>query len=447
MGNTYTEQVLKKKYDSRTKVESIAMIDVGFTSEIPRTVGPDGEDFTSFLEISGGIGWSGTRQAARAAAGQGQQRGNGAFQAIKNSAGAIKGEARVRQRDVERGNDGNAAALRAIAASVDGHLKNFGPMVEWMVTNSSVDMRMCTATIASGVLTITSNAEHVNRFLKDMPLVASLTPGTSGSLVGSGSIGYVQNVGRLGATPTVTVSGTSGGAAGTPSGWPEATTLYIFLNGVYAPSNGGAGIDAASDGDTSGFVLDTLESWNPAAGSVSLATPFKTMVRNVDDLMAGITLTAAEVANLNILQRIEKLAVVGRSRGRWPRNRMVNAYVQTIRFNEAAQLIKREDMRMAGFALKDQGKAKTGYNYIEITCIGGDIRLEECPLYEPDVCRMLNVSDLNIHSAAGFPNVVGDIDGLRWIRDPDTDEYVLQYSAHASLRTRNPGMLAQCPLD
>ena len=447
MGNTYAEQVLKKKYDSRTKIDSIAFQDVGFINDIPRTVGPDGEDFTSFLELSGGIGWSGTRQAARAAAGQGAQRGNGSFQAIKNSAGAIKGEARVRQRDVERGNEGSAAALRAVAASVDGHLKNFGPMVEWMATNSSVDMRLCTITIASGVCTITSNPEHINRVIEDMTLVASTTPGTSGSLVGSGSIGYVKAVTHLGATPTFSVSPSSGGAVGTPSGWPEATTLYVFLNGVYAPSNGGAGIDGGTDGDESGFVLDTIESWNPAAGSVSLSAPFKTMVRSTNDLMAGITLTAAEVANLNILQRIEKLAVVGRSRGRWPRNRMVNAYVQTIRFNEAAQLIKREDMRMAGFALKDQGKAKTGYNYIVITCIGGEIRLEECPLYEPDVCRMLNPDDGNIHSAAGFPNVVGDIDGLKWIRDPDTDQYVLQYSAHASLRFRNPGMLAQCPLD
>lgn len=194
-------------------------------------------------------------------------------------------------------------------------------------------------------------------------------------------------------------------------------------------------------------MFDSIESWNPASGSVTLSTPFKTMNRATEDLLAGITLDSTDVANLNILQRIEKLAVVGRSRGGWKRDRMVNAYVHTVRFNEAAQLLRREDVRQAGYHMTNSGKAETGYKFIELTCIGADIRLEECPLYDPNICRMMNPEDWNIHSSHGFPQVVSDIDGLRWIRDKDNDTYVLQYSAYPSIRTRNPAMTAQCPLN
>jgi hypothetical protein len=171
------------------------------------------------------------------------------------------------------------------------------------------------------------------------------------------------------------------------------------------------------------------------------------MVRSTEELLAGVVLSPTEVANLNILERIELLAVTGRSRAGWKKDSTIVAYVHTTRFNEAAQLLRTEDMRNRGFHMKDSGKAETGYKYIEITCIGADVRLEECPLYDTRICRMLNAEDWEIHSSHGFPQVVSDIDGLRWIRDKDNDTYVLQYSAYPSIRTRNPAMSAQCPLD
>jgi hypothetical protein len=104
-------------------------------------------------------------------------------------------------------------------------------------------------------------------------------------------------------------------------------------------------------------------------------------------------------------------------------------------------------MRKVGFNETGSGKGKTGYKYVEITCIGGDIRLMECPMYEVNICRMLDPKDWEIQSAGGFPQVVSDIDGLRWIRDPDTDSYVLQYSAFVSIRPTKLQTTAQCPLN
>jgi hypothetical protein len=441
VGNTYTEQLLKRKYDTHEKVANLALMPTRFLSAVKRSVNPDGESFTSFIQISGGVGWGGTRAGARAVANQGGRRGNGSFQQIKNSQGCLKGEVVVTEREVKRGNSGDAAALRAMGAHVDGHLKQSGQMLEWMVTSKSIGMFVCTATISSGVCTITSNAEHINRVRPDMILVASATEGVSGSLLGGGSQGFVKKVGRSGSSPTFTVSTTSGGDAGTPAGWTG--TMYLFMLSVYAPSNGGAGYDAGVDGDTSGFVLDNLASWCPESAPSS--TLFKGMDRTVDEVLGGIRLTASEVVGLNILQRIEKLAVVARSRYGWT-DATKKAYVHTIRFNEASQLLQRTDIREAGYRVTDSGKTKYGYKYIEVQCIGADIRLEECPMFDPDVCWMTDPEDWTLHSAHGIPAVMDD-DGLKWIRDPNTDSYALQYTGYASLRTTNPTNLARCPLN
>lgn len=442
MGNTYAEQLFKRKYDTAEKVANIAIMPTRFLSAVKRTTSPDGESFTSFIQISGGVGWSGTRAGARAIAGQGGGRGNGSFQQIKNAQGCLKGEVLVTERNVKRGNSGDAAALRAMAAAVDGHLAQSGQLFEWQVTGASAGLPICSGTISSGVVTITSNAEHISRLHQDQILIASATEGVSGSALGGGSQGFVVRVGRSGASPTFTVSTTSGGSAATPAGWTG--TMFFFILGMYAPANLGAGNDNGVDGDTSGFLLDTLSSWCPAAAPG--ATAFKSMDRTVDEKLGGLRLTAGEVATLNILQRVELLAVTGVSRYGWT-DQTKCAYVHTKRFNEASQLLQRTDIREAGFNVTDQGKTKYGYKYIELTCTGGmSIRLEAGPMFDPDILWMTDPSDWTLHSAHGYPAVIDD-DGLKWVRDPNTDSFVLQYSGYGSLRTTNPSQLARCPLN
>jgi len=196
------------------------------------------------------------------------------------------------------------------------------------------------------------------------------------------------------------------------------------------------------DGDTSGFLLDTFTSWNPA--TAPSATLFKNMDRTVDERLSGIRLLAAEVVGLNILQRIEKLAVLARSRFFWDGVTSC-AYVHTSRYNEISQLMQRSDVREV-YQQKQKGETAYGYKYVELTCVTGTFMIKEGPMFDPDICWMTDTADWELHSAAGFPAVIDD-DGLKWIRDPNTDTYVLQYSGYGSLRTRNPSKLARCPLN
>ncbi len=437
MGTTFTEQLLKRKYASGAKVQHAGLLATRFLKDCNTLTDPGGESFNSFLTISGGVGWSSTRTAAQAIADQGGQRGNGAFQQIRNSYGKVAGEVTIREFAIKQAESGSAAAMRAIGAHVDLHLKQFGQMAEWMVMGHR-GLSLCTFTISTGVCTVTSNPEHISRIRPDMLLVASAADGTSGSLLGSGSIGYVIAVTRSGASPTFTVSATSGGAAGTPASWTG--TMYAFISGTWFGSNGGGGTDG---GTNEGFVIDTIDSWVPAAAPA--ATAFKTMDRTIDEVLGGVRLTASEVATLNMAQRLELLAVTGRSRFGWDDTSGYRAYVHTTRFNELNQLLQRTDMRTAGYS-GTQSKSSYGYNVISMCSIGANVEVVDAPFMDPTFAWMLNPKNWLLHSSAGWPAVMDD-DGLKFIRKSTLDAYSLQYTGYGSFRTDDPSKTGRVPLN
>lgn len=440
MGQTYTEQLLKRKYSSNSKVVNQSIVNTRFLRDIKRTTNPGGESWNSFLIISGGVGWSGSRTGAQAIADQGGQRGNGAFQQIRNSYGKIAGEVTISEFDIKQGDSGDAAALRATATHVDNHLKMQGQTAEWQILGHR-GMYVCRGTISGGVFTITSNAEHITRIRKDMLLVASTADGTSGSLVSGGSIGYVTKVqGRSGTGPTFTVSTTSGGSAASPSGWEAAGPIYVFIYETWKGANGGAGVDG---GVNQGFLIDTVDSWVPAAAPTN--TLFKNMDRTEDELLGGVRLISGEVQTLNILQRFELLAVTGRSRFGWNDESGMKCYIHTSRFHEANQLLQRTDMRQQGFSGTAE-RTQYGYNVIKMCSIGGNVELVDNPLMDPDYCWMTDPGMWTLHSSAGWPSVM-DEDGLRFVRKSTQDAYSLQYTGYGSLRTEDPSKTGRCPLD
>lgn len=437
MGTTFTEQLLKRKYASGAKVQHAGLLATRFLKDCNTLTDPGGESFNSFLTISGGVGWSSTRTAAQAIADQGGQRGNGAFQQIRNSYGKVAGEVTIREFAIKQAESGSAAAMRAIGAHVDLHLKQFGQMAEWMVMGHR-GLALCTFTISSGICTVTSNPEHISRIRPDMLLVASANDGTTGSLLGSGSTGFVIAVTRSGASPTFTVSATSGGAAGTPSGWTG--TMSAFISGTWFGTVGGGGAD---NGTNEGFVIDTIDSWVPAAAPSSAA--FKTMDRTIDEVLGGVRLTAAEVATLNMAQRLELLAVTGRSRFGWDDTSGYRAYVHTTRFNELNQLLQRTDMRSAGYS-GTQSKSSYGYNVISMCSIGANVEVVDAPFMDPTFGWMLNPKNWLLHSSAGWPAVMDD-DGLKFIRKTTLDAYSLQYTGYGSFRTDDPSKTGRVPLN
>jgi hypothetical protein len=436
VGSTFTEQMFKRKYSTAEKVENASILHTRFLKDVKRETNPGGESFNSFLIISGGVGWSGTRAGAQAISDQGGSRGNGAFQQIRNSYGKIAGEVTIREFAIKQAESGSAAALRAISTHVDNHLDQWGQTAEWMLTGHR-GLYVCAGTISSGVVTITSNAEHISRVRPDMVLVASASNGTSGSLLGGGTLGYVQKVGRSGASPTFTVSTTSGGSAATPAGWTG--TMYFFIVDTWYGSNGGGGVDG---GTNEGFVIDTLDSWVP--DTAPGATLFKNMDRTVDEVLSGVRLSSSEVATLNIAQRLEALAVLGRSRYGWRDDGGMKCYLHTTQFNKLNQLLQRQDVRQAGYSGKLE-KASWGYNVLQMTSIGANVEVVDMPFMDPTYAWMTDPKNWLLHSSAGWPSVMDD-DGLRFVRKQGLDAYSLQYTGYGSFRTEDPSKTGRVPL-
>jgi hypothetical protein len=434
----FTGQMLKRKYSTSEKVENASVVHTRFLKDVKRLTDPGGESFNSFLIISGGVGWSGTRAGAQAVADQGGSRGNGAFQQIRNSYGKIAGEVTIREFAIKQAESGSASALRAISSHVDNHLDQWGQTAEWMLTGHR-GLFVCKGTIdGSGVVTLTSSPEHITRIRPDMILVASASNGTTGSLLGSGSLGYVRSVARSGAAPTFSVSTTSGGNAATPSGWTG--DIYYFLVDTWFGGTGGGGTDG---GVNEGFLIDTLDSWVPETAPDS--TPFKTMNRAFDEVLSGVRLGSTEVQSLNIAQRLELLAVTGRSRFGWNDDGSFKCYLHTTQFNKLNQLLQRQDMRQAGFSGKLE-KASWGYNVIQMTSIGANVEVVDMPLMDPNNAWMTDPKSWLLHSSAGWPSVMDD-DGLRLVRKQSLDAYSLQYTGYGSFRTEDPSKTGRVPLD
>jgi hypothetical protein len=431
-------QLLKRKYSTKEKVENASVIATRFMRDVNRMTDPGGESFNSFLTISGGVGWSGTRAGAQVISDQGGNRGNGQWQQLRNSYGKIAGEVRFDEFAVKQANSKDASALRAIGAHVDNHLKMHGQTAEWQLLGHR-GMFLCSGTISSGVFSITSSPEHINRIRGDLVCVASTANGTSGSLVSSGSQGFVVGVGRSGASPTITFSATSGGSAGSPTGWEAAGTIFLFVVGTNFASNGGAGVDGGVNQE---FMVDTLDSWVPETPPG--ATLFKGMNRTVDEVLGGVRMTAAETAGKNILQIGEELAVIGRSRFGWQDDGFINFYVHTRQFSKASQLLQRTDIRQQGYS-GQPASTQYGYEVIEMRSTGARVRFVDTPMMDTSYGWMTDPKKWLLHSSAGWPNVMDD-DGLRFIRKPTEDAYALQYTGYGSFRTEDPSKTARAPL-
>lgn len=428
-------ELLKRRYSSGEKVENAGLLDTKFLKDVKRTVNPQGESFNSFITVSGGVGWSGNRASAVAISNQavGTGRGNGSFQQIRNSWGKIAGEVRFQEMLIKATDSGDAAAGRHLLMLSQEHLAQFGPMAESWISHADSFLYLFRGTLSTnGLITLTSNPEHISRVRQDMIIVQG--GATPGAALASNN-GFVVGIDRFGATPTITVSSSSGGAGANPATWATTAGLYYYALGTHSAT--GMALD---QGVNSAFMIDNFASWCPEAAPSS--TPYKTMNRAQDNLLGGVRLTAAEVATMNLLQRAEALAVRGKTRAGWDNNEKM-CFVHTIRFNQMQQLLQQSDNRERGYRMSE-GRAEYGYNYINMVSTGANIRIVECPMWDPDVMWIIDPSLWNLHSHAGWPSVVND-DGLRMIRDAENDEFRMQYTGYGSLRTHAPHKIGRCP--
>lgn len=109
-------------------------------------------------------------------------------------------------------------------------------------------------TISTGVITL-DNPQQVVNFEVGMVLVSYSVSGTSATQSTAGALGYVIAVNR--SAGQVTVSATSGGAAGTPANW-STSFPYLAVQGDVSFASGGLAIASGSAQKVAG-----LGAWLP----------------------------------------------------------------------------------------------------------------------------------------------------------------------------------------
>lgn len=425
---------LHERYSRPGKKEAMSKKDRPFLADISTTTG-SGKAFNTPVLLSGGRGFSNTRANAQSISDT--SNGNGTFLEWRSVPGKYKGSLTIDDFLISSSDENFAAYARHLAALTDAHLGEFGGLMSRMILGPP-GLYLFTATVSSGVLTITAaEADRVSEVEVGDQLVASADDftSTSHSLLGSGSIGYVIGASRSGATTTVTVAASDGGAAATPTGWTG--TLYVYRLGEQ-----GGGIDRG----TNAHIIDSIQQYVAATEPTDT---FKGVDRSVDSRLSGVRQTTAEVASLNIEETLENLYDKGRARYGWRGKKKM--YAHTTRFRQLSRSL--ETRRLRGLepmsyskGMRDVGTKKYekfSYAYIALETQSGAYEIVDEPHMPADYILCTDPADWEIMSLdKGFPAVI-DGDGQRILRKTTEDDYEFRTKLYACFKLKPGAMISQ----
>lgn len=182
--------------------------------------------------------------------------------------------ARISGELMESSQTNQAAFLDAAQMEIDNAFSGFGTRLAQQVygdgTGSLGSYGVGTGAISTGVITLDSASSAVN-FAVGQVLTSYSISGATPTVSTGGNLGYVIAVST--SAGTITVSATSGGAAGTPTNWSTSFPYLAIDGNVNFVSNG------LLTGNTS--VITGLLGWIPATNAVG-STLFWNVDRSVD---------------------------------------------------------------------------------------------------------------------------------------------------------------------
>ncbi len=305
------------------------------------------------------------------------------------------------------------AFMRNQKMEIDGLYEAFGDTMGYYVY-SDAGRALGSGTISTGVITL-ANANDAVNFELGQILVASANDGTSSghTLLGSPNLGYVVAVDRN--DGTVTVSATSGGAAGTPTNWTG--TMYFFRSGDF----GGSGATR---------IILGLGAWIPSSDPTSAT--FEGVDRSVDVArLGGIRLPAADISGLDVEQRVKLLAtrMAGRAGSKAPKEFYMHPEV----WQQLSDTLENRGVRDLG--VKD---AQFGYMSLKLATAGGIVDVFADKFCPSGTIWGLNLDWIYLGSLEDVPTVVRG-DGLSMLRKSSSDDYEHRIVAYPSFCVSAPG--------
>jgi hypothetical protein len=440
---TILNEWLKEQYEQPGRIEAMYKRKVVFSEKL--TVRQDsGESFNTPALLHGGRGWADTRAAAQAISNENEA--NLAPLEFKNYVGKQKGNMLILHDEIAAtGNDKEhtGAYAKTLQVKTDLMLETYGTRNNRAILGPP-GMWLFRGTLSAGVITL--NANDVDRIAYIEPradqLQASADDGssTSHSLLGGGSIGYVVSLtGRFSNTPTVTVAASFGGAAATPAGWTEGSTIYFYFRGDFK-----GGIDT---GAKFGHRIDSIQAW---VTETDATNTFKNVDRSRDPRLSGVKLVTAQVASLNEESVFEELFDIGRTRANWSGGKEM--YVSTKRFRQLSRHLESRRMRTSD-GTKYSKSSKSGgdkryassgatfsYNTICLEHQSGSYEIVDEVDMPNDYILATNASDWEIVHYDGLPHLIDD-DGSDMLRKSTEDDYEMRWTANPSFKLKKDAMI------
>ena len=420
MASTLTQfdAFLKEDY-TKDKIDDLSKKDRPLYGRVSKEEDHSGDIYVHPVKYSNGQGLGATVAKAQ----QGAQQSTGGNLAGKKWTvlfGDYTGSIEIGDKVIKASRNNAGAFLRNQAEEIDGLYEEFGNAFStYLFSNGGQSVTPGGFTISSGVCTLVQ-ADDVANIEVGQILVVSANDGSSSAhtLINSGADkGYVVAVNRN--AGTFTVSATSGGAAGTPTNWTG--TMYGFRDGDF----GGSGANRTFLG---------LGAWIPA--SDPSATTFEGVDRTADIArLSGVRLTTAEVANLNLEQRIKKL--VTRMRGRNFGPGPTDIYLNPEKWQALADSLESRGTREIG------GEAKFNYDSIKLAVAGKRLEIFADPFCPVNVCWALHMPSIKLAAYDKIPHVLNG-DGLEMLRKTTTNDYEHRIQAYPAFCVSAPGYSGRC---
>ena len=320
-------------------------------------------------------------------------------------------------------NAGSERWLDLQKEAVDGKFRMWGQIHEAYLCRAA-GHALASGTDSSGVQTLTS-ADDTRNFFEGMVLEVSADDGSSAThgLIASAGLGYVIAVDHD--AGTVTVSATSGGAAGTPANWTG--TMYYFRYGDFQGESAYIAYN----------IIDSIQEWVP------IATPSATAFRNINRTtnvaaLSGVRLATAEQTGSNV-NRMRRLATKVNRVGYRVGGEMAFWCSPTQWENTAVEL---ESKGIRDLTMKE---AITGLEAIKIRTPMGTVPLLPGPCFPNTGCWLLSRNSMKLYTCGSHPEIMTE-DGQRILRTASEDKYEIRLNGIAALCVRAPGANGYVPL-
>lgn len=336
--------------------------------------------------------------------------------------GTYEGSIRVPHRDIALSRKDKDAAARAMQFDTDLALKQRGAnMVRLWFANPGYSLvgAARTFTVATGVISGLT-AQEVSNFIPGDQIVISANNGNTSTdviVAGSGT-GFV--ISRDLRALTVTVSATSGGTAGGPVNWVNATTYFYFRQGEFLPATGGA-VD----------MIAPLQAYLPPA---PVTTTLFNVDRSIDSILSGFNPADASITGKSISARIKRTVNEHREQlGYMAEDSEIDcAYLNPIDWGKCEEELTTHLSRSPAQTAED------GYQYIELTTANGPLKIISEPQCPRGVCFLLSQNDIAWHSPTGTVAEMVDQDGSIVSRMANSNDLELRPVSYIAAKMSAP---------